>query len=132
MRTFLKDLSLLLLVVLVAVAMGVTILFVKLMDTVWIHNREYVQVRRGWASWYAGGGFVCASRQYPLKSWVKVTYGHVPIVVQVTSRGPAWRYFQRGRIVDLSRTSFSWLAPLDRGLIPVTVEACPAPVASPR
>lgn len=124
-----KDLGDFLLVVLFAIVACFAVVCVKVLDMVPVTNSDYIQVRRGKASWYAGGGMVCASRLYPVGSWVKVTYGRAKIVVQVTSRGPAWRFFRKGRIVDLSRTSFGWLANSRIGLIDVTVEQCDPPKA---
>jgi hypothetical protein len=110
--------------------MGFAVLVVLVSDF-FSPDPAYRHVRTGEASWYWGSGMVCASRQYPRGSWVRVTYGRASIVVQVTSRGPAWRFFKRGRIIDLSRTAFVWLAPQKIGLIAVTVEACDPPKPAP-
>jgi rare lipoprotein A (peptidoglycan hydrolase) len=83
---------------------------------------DYRHVHHGKASWYAASGMFCASRQFRVGSWVKVTYRNTFIIVQVTSRGPAWRYFVRGRIIDLTRSAFLRLENTRIGLIPVTVE----------
>ena len=86
---------------------------------------EYHQVRRGIASWYRASGMVCASRLYPIGSTLRVCHGQQAIFVTVVTRGPAWRFFRRGRIIDLSLDAFRWLAAPKFGLIDVTVERVP-------
>lgn len=112
---------------------GMAILIVWSADQV-RPDPNYRHVRRGVASWYVSSGMVCASRLYPVGSWIRVTYGKASIVVQVTSRGPAWRFFRlpwwKRRIVDLSRTAFLWLEKAEVGLIDVTTEPCEAPTGA--
>lgn len=42
--------------------------------------------------------------------------------VTITDRGPAKRLYREGRILDLSPAAFRALAPLEYGLIPISVE----------
>ena len=60
----------------------------------------------------------CATYAYPLGTTLRVVAGHRSIRVLVTDRGPAQRL---GRLIDLSRHAFAQLAPLNVGLITVTV-----------
>lgn len=92
---------------------------------------------KGDASWYGAefagkrmangqpfnpGALTCASWFYPLGTKLRVTHGNRSVVVTVTDRGPAKRLVRQGRIIDLSLFAFNYLAPLDKGLINVTVE----------
>lgn len=86
---------------------------------------SYRQVRHGIASWYRGDGMVCASRQYPIGSHLRVSHGNLAVFVTVTSRGPAWRFFRQGRCLDLSLDAFKWLAAPKFGLICVQIERVP-------
>lgn len=65
--------------------------------------------------------YTCASWDYPLGAVVRVTAGARSVECVVTDRGPARRLTAQGRIVDLTRAAFQRLAPLDRGLVRVTV-----------
>ncbi len=85
----------------------------------------------GRGSWYALGlpqpdAITCASRTYPRGSYIEVTNlrnGRV-VVCRVNDYGPeAWT----GRIIDLSRGSFSQVDSLGTGTIPVRLR----PVSSP-
>ncbi len=119
-----------LLVILASVAVAAGLIFIKLEDAVWLRDRDFVQVRKGKASWYSGGGMEAACRYYPIGSYVRVDHGNAHIVVKITSRGPAWRFMRKGRIIDLSRTAFLSLAFLQTGLLDVTVQAVPEPTPS--
>lgn len=66
--------------------------------------------------------YTCASWTYPLGSVVRVTAGGRSVECVVTDRGPARRLVAQGRVIDLTRAAFSRLAPLSRGVVPVTVE----------
>jgi hypothetical protein len=85
----------------------------------------------GRASWYALGlpqpdTITCASRVYPRGSYVEVTNlrNNKIVVCRVNDYGPeAWT----GRIIDLSRGSFSQVDNLGTGTIPVRLR----PVSSP-
>ena len=101
---------------------------------------------RGLASWYGethrgrvmanGKKFdpdrcTAASWFYPLGTRVTVSVDtpDLPprsLVVTVTDRGPAPKWVDRGRIIDLSRAAFEKLAPTNVGLIPVTIKELPA------
>lgn len=61
-----------------------------------------------------------AHRSLPFGTRLKVTHQHAShsVIVTVTDRGP----YVPGRVVDLTRTAFRMLAPLDQGLVPVTIE----------
>ena len=93
----------------------------------WLPEPNYRHVRTGKASWYAGSGLVAACRYYKPGTWVLVKYGNARVTVKITSAGPAWRFFRRRRIIDLSRSAFNYLEKPNKGLIPVTIE----PVAAP-
>lgn len=99
---------------------------------------EVLRPLTGLASWYgkehaghimANGrpfdpeAMTCATYAYPLGTVLRVAYGRRTVRVLVTDRGPHPRL---GRLVDLSRRAFLELAPLDFGLVTVTVS-----VASP-
>lgn len=119
------------LMILVVFGIIVGVIAILLLRKTKLWPADFHQTRHGIASWYSGNGMVAASRQYPIGSYVRVSSGCMKITVQVTSRGPAWRYFQKGRIIDLSREAFSYLAPLHQGLVVVDVEQWPAPPPSP-
>jgi rare lipoprotein A (peptidoglycan hydrolase) len=77
----------------------------------------------GRGSWYALGlpqpdALTCASRTFPRGTYLHVTnlYNRKTVVCRVNDYGPeAWT----GRIIDLSRGSFSQVDSLGRGTIPV-------------
>ena len=97
--------------------------------------------RMGLASWYGGEeplnthvamgsrfdpeSAEAAMWDIPLGSVVKVInlQNNRSIVVRITDRGPAKRF--GNRVIDLTRGSFSRLAPLSQGLIPVVVQRIP-------
>ncbi|MCP4653140.1 MAG: septal ring lytic transglycosylase RlpA family protein [Candidatus Omnitrophica bacterium] len=99
--------------------------------------RGYNIQRIGTASWYGGGEklnkhtasgevfdpglLTCASWDYPFGTFLKVTnlYNNKEVIVRVNDRGPA-KYLHR--LVDLSRRSFSVIAPLRKGLIKVKID----------
>lgn len=91
----------------------------------------------GRGSWYALGlpqpdALTCASRTYPRGSYIHVTnlYNKKTVICRVNDYGPeAWT----GRIIDLSRGSFSQVENLGRGTIPVELRNAsgPAGVISP-
>ena len=58
----------------------------------------------------------------PLGSVVRVSHGERSVIVTLADRGPARRLHRQGRIIDLSAAAFARLAPLETGLIAVTVE----------
>jgi rare lipoprotein A len=65
-----------------------------------------------------------ASWQYPFQSKVKVTNlnNGKSIIVTINDRGPSKRLIKKGRVIDLSRGSFSRIANLSDGVISVKVE----------
>ncbi|MDP2654585.1 MAG: septal ring lytic transglycosylase RlpA family protein [Candidatus Omnitrophota bacterium] len=105
-----------------------------------------VQVKRktvmsGKASWYSekdpginrrtanneifdDSDLTCAIWGAPFNQRVRVTNrdNGKSIVVRVNDRGPHYRFVRRGRIIDLTRSAFSQIAPLKRGLINVEIE----------
>lgn len=85
---------------------------------------DYGHTRSGIASWYSSSRtrMECASRCYAKGTMLKVTYGRRFIIVEVTSRGPAWKWFRRGRIIDLAFYAFQALEDPRMGLIRVEVE----------
>jgi rare lipoprotein A len=98
---------------------------------------------KGIASWYgeAHRGKPMANRQpfdpekltaaswfYPLGTRVRVSLQSDPetaVVVTITDRGPARRYVDQGRVIDLAREAFAQIASIDLGLVPVQVEVIP-------
>ena len=64
----------------------------------------------------------CASWFYPFGTRLQVIHGTNSVVVTVTDRGPAKRLVRKGRVIDLSRAAFARLAPLSKGVIPVTIK----------
>ncbi len=61
----------------------------------------------------------CASREYPRKTKLKVTYNGASVICRVNDYGPAE---ETERAIDLSSHAFKTLAPLSVGLINVTIE----------
>jgi rare lipoprotein A len=95
-------------------------------------------VIHGTASWYStaethgratasgerldDGALTAAMWDVPFGTRLRVSMGGRSVVVRVNDRGPARRLVSQGRICDLTRAAFAKLAPLSRGVIPVTVE----------
>jgi hypothetical protein len=85
----------------------------------------------GRASWYALGlpepdALTCASRTFPRGTFVHVTdlYNQNTVICRVNDYGPeAWT----GRILDLSRGSFSAVDSLGTGTIPVALRVVSGP-----
>ena len=85
----------------------------------------------GRASWYAFGlpapdALTCASRTFPRGTYllVKDLYNDRTMVCRVNDYGPeAWT----GRILDLSRGSFSQVDNLGRGTIPIEIRVASGP-----
>lgn len=67
------------------------------------------------------GKYTCASWDYPLGTMLGVSLNGKTVAVVVTDRGPNKRLLKT-RQIDLSRATFSALAPLKLGLVKVTVE----------
>ena len=85
----------------------------------------------GRASWYAFGlpapdALTCASRTFPRGTYLEVKdlYNNRTMVCLVNDYGPeAWT----GRILDLSRGSFSQVDSLGRGTIPIEIRVASGP-----
>jgi rare lipoprotein A len=104
-----------------------------------------IQPKQGVASWYGeehrgklmanGHKFdpdklTAASWFYPLGTRVRVTvsipnFGSRSVMVTVTDRGPAKRFVEHGRIIDLAHAAFQKIAQPDLGLAGVIVEPVP-------
>lgn len=88
-------------------------------------------VEYGQASWYALGlrspdALTCASRTYPRGTYLLITdrYNNATIVCLVNDYGPeAWTQ----RSIDLSRGTFSRIAPLWQGTISVSIQRVDGP-----
>jgi rare lipoprotein A (peptidoglycan hydrolase) len=86
---------------------------------------EKQRTQAGRASWYALGlaapdAITCASRTFPRGSYLEVTndYNNKVVICRVNDYGPeAWT----GRVIDLSRGSFSQVEDLGRGTMPVHI-----------
>jgi len=67
--------------------------------------------------------FTCASWHFPINSFIKVTNKNnkKSIIVRVNDR-LSRRLARAGRVLDLSKASFSRLACLDEGIIPIEIK----------
>jgi len=65
----------------------------------------------------------CAMWGAPFNQTVKVTnrVNGKSVIVRVNDRGPHFRYFREGRVIDLTKAAFAKIASLDNGLIDVEV-----------
>ena len=98
-------------------------------------------VKLGQASWYSekspgvrprtasnevfdDSELTCAMWGVPFHQMVKVTNldNGKSVIVRVNDRGPHTRYYQRGRIIDLTQKAFSQLSNLKHGIIRVQIE----------
>ncbi len=72
---------------------------------------------------FSNAEFTAAHRTLPFGTRVRVTNADTlqSIVVRINDRGP----FADGRIIDLSSAAFQALAPLSRGVIPVSLQVVP-------
>lgn len=71
--------------------------------------------------------FTCASWDFPFGTWLRVTNlsnGEV-VFCRVNDRGPAKRL---GRLIDLTKSAFHEIAPLQAGLVTVKVEPLRLPL----
>jgi len=66
----------------------------------------------------------CAIWNIPFHKRIKVTNldNGRSIVVRVNDRGPHNRFVNRGRVIDLTKSAFNKLSPLNKGLIRVSLE----------
>jgi len=76
----------------------------------------------------------CAAWGFPFNTYLKVTNirNGKSVIVRVNDRGPARRLFKEGRIIDLTKTAFSRIENLDRGLTHVKITVLSLPRASYR
>src|SRR3989338_3664924 len=65
----------------------------------------------------------CAMWGAPFNQTVKVTNraNGKSVIVRVNDRGPHFRYFRKGRLIDLTKAAFNRIASLDNGLIDVEI-----------
>jgi len=63
----------------------------------------------------------CASWDYPFGTLLEVSYGGRKVRVRVTDRGPAMKYYRKGRKLDLSKAAFGKLEKTEKGIITVKV-----------
>jgi rare lipoprotein A len=65
----------------------------------------------------------CAMWGAPFNQTVKVTNraNGKSVIVRVNDRGPHFRYFRKGRVIDLTKAAFAKIASLDHGLIDVEI-----------
>ena len=73
------------------------------------------------SGWSSIGHMVCASRDHPRRSYLRVYYQDRFVVCKVTDYGPD-KKIHPDRIIDLSSSAFAVLTPLSNGVIPVRVE----------
>ena len=74
---------------------------------------------------YDESALTCALPHRNFGRWYQVCSQEQPnrcVVVKHTDYGPGRKPRERGVVIDLTPAAFSALAPLDRGIIPVTVE----------
>lgn len=66
----------------------------------------------------------CAMWGAPFNQAVKVTNraNGKSVIVRVNDRGPHFRYFRKGRLIDLTKAAFNKIASPDKGLIEVEIE----------
>ena len=85
---------------------------------------KIVSRKHGLASWYMptrpGTEWQCASWDYPIGSFVKITNAAngKSVICEVGDRGPAKNL---NRIIDLSKTAFAQISDKKEGVIEVTV-----------
>lgn len=65
----------------------------------------------------------CAMWGAPFNQTLKVTNrsNGKSVIVRVNDRGPHFRYFRSGRVIDLTQAAFARIAALDTGLIDVEI-----------
>lgn len=104
------------------------------------HSKDSV-ILLGKASWYSqkspgikkhtanmeifnDRNLTCAMWGAPFNQAVKVTNraNGKSVIVRVNDRGPHFRYFRKGRLIDLTKAAFNKIASPDRGLIEVEIE----------
>ena len=75
---------------------------------------------KGKASYYGAKGLTAAHRTLPFGTKVKVTNVNngKSVIVTINDRGP----FIKGRIIDMSKSSFAKIANLSTGVVDVEIE----------
>jgi len=65
-----------------------------------------------------------ASWDYSFGTKLKVTCIRTgrSTIVEVTDRGPSKKLYKKGRVIDLSKSAFASIAPLEWGIIEVKIE----------
>lgn len=71
---------------------------------------------------------VCASWDFKLNSWVRVTRGNRSVICKVADRGPNRKLYKKGRRIDLSKKAMEILGGIQKGIIQVEVEPVGAPI----
>lgn len=68
--------------------------------------------------------YTCAMWGIPFNTMVKVTNQENgrSVIVRVNDRGPAKKLVKKGRVIDLTRSAFSRISPLNQGIIKVDLE----------
>ena len=81
---------------------------------------------------FSGKKLTCAVWGFPFNTYLKVTNirNGKSVIVRVNDRGPAKFLFNRGRIIDLTKTAFSRIECVDRGITPVKITVLSLPRAS--
>jgi rare lipoprotein A len=98
-------------------------------------------IRTGTASWYSqqspginkrtannevfdDSQLTAAMWEVPFNQLVRVTNvtNRKSVIVRINDRGPHKRLVAKGRIIDLTRTAFSAIASLEKGLISIELE----------
>ena len=75
---------------------------------------------KGKATYYGAKGLTAAHRTLPFGTKVKVTNVNngKSVIVTINDRGP----FIKGRIIDMSKSSFAKIADLSEGVVDVEIE----------
>lgn len=78
----------------------------------------------GYASWYHAEGMTCAMRKLDYGKYYAVTNieNNKSVIVLHNDFGPSRHFYNKGRIIDLSREAFLRIADINEGLINVTIE----------
>jgi rare lipoprotein A len=72
---------------------------------------------------YDPDAMTCAYWRLPFGTRLRIQHGEKEVIVTVTDRGPG--KYRDSRLIDLSRAAFAALAPLEEGIIKVTVTPLP-------
>ena len=76
----------------------------------------------------------CAAWGLPFDTYLRVTNARngKSVIVRVNDRGPARRLFNKGRIIDLTKTAFARIESLDKGVASVKITVLLLPRGSYR